>query len=66
MIAISAGVIELSESKLEKLCGQCEGNEPNKLNLKGAHIKTAIKLKKRRLKRGTYKKAYSNVHAQTV
>lgn len=47
MIAISAEVIELSESKVEKLCGQCGGNEPNRLNRKWAHIKTAIKLEKR-------------------
>lgn len=32
MIAISAEVIELSESKVEKLRGQCGGNEPNRLN----------------------------------
>lgn len=48
MIAISAEVIELSESKVEKLCGQCGGNEPNRLNWKGAHIKTAIKSGKKR------------------
>lgn len=32
MAAISAEVIELSEFKVEKLCSQCGGNEPNRLN----------------------------------